>query len=144
MTEPTLLPAPAGGDVVSWQDSRPRAYYQPYNASTNPSGYSGDDERRDREFTLLQNAVNGVRSQIPSSLNIDSDGDGRVDNVVFIVRGAADGWNSLLWPHRWAIFDRNVYINNKRVYDFNFQLQDFLAEASVLRAIQPIGACTMG
>jgi len=126
-----FYPAPAGGYVVSWQDSQPRAYYQPYNASTNPSGYSNYDQRCSREFTLLQNAVNGVRSQIPSSLNIDSDGDGQVDNVVFIVRGAADGWNSLLWPHRWAIFDRNVYINNKRVYDFNFQLQDFLANRGV-------------
>ena len=126
-----FYPVPSGGYVVSWQDSQPRAYYQPYNASTNPSGYSNYDQRCSREFTLLQNAVNGVRSQIPSSLNIDSDGDGQVDNVVFIVRGAADGWNSLLWPHRWAIFDRNVYINNKRVYDFNFQLQDFLANRGV-------------
>jgi len=126
-----FYPTPSGGYVVSWQDSHPRAYYQPYNAATNPTGYSGDYQRRSREFTLLQNATNGVRSQVPSSLNIDSDGDGRVDNVVYIVKGAAGEWSSLLWPHRWSLYDRYVYINGKRVYDFNFQLQDFLANRSV-------------
>ncbi|MFO7659886.1 MAG: M6 family metalloprotease domain-containing protein, partial [Candidatus Cloacimonadaceae bacterium] len=127
----SFYPAPANNYVVSWQDSQPRAYYQPYNATTNPIGYNGDTERRNREFTLLQNATNGVSSQIPSSLVIDSDGDGRVDNVVYIVRGSAGAWASLLWPHRWAIYDRYVYINGKRVYDFNFQLQTFLVSRSV-------------
>lgn len=126
-----FFPAPASGNVVSWQDSQPRAYYQPYNASTNPIGYDGDTQRRQREFTLLQNAVNGVSSQIPSSLTIDSDGDGRVDNVVFIVKGSAGAWSSLLWPHRWSLYDRYVYINGKRVYDFNFQLQTFLSSRGV-------------
>ena len=127
----TFYPLPVNNYVVSWQDSNPRAYYQPYDAVTNPTGYSGDTQRRNREFTLLQNATNGVSSQIPSDLVIDSDGDGRVDNVVYIVRGAAGAWSSLLWPHRWAIYDRYVYINGKRVYDFNFQLQTFLASRSV-------------
>lgn len=126
-----FYPTPASGYVVSWQDSQPRAYYQPYNASTNPIGYDGDTQRRQREFTLLQNAVGGVASQIPSSLTIDSDGDGRVDNVVFIVKGSAGAWSSLLWPHRWSLYDRYVYINGKRVYDFNFQLQTFLSSRGV-------------
>lgn len=127
----SFFPAPQNNYVVSWQDSNPRAYYQPYNASTNPQGYSTDNQRQSREFTLLQNAVNGVSSQIPSSLVIDSDGDNRVDNVVFIVSGSAGEWSSLLWPHRWSLFDRYVYINGKRVYDFNFQLQNFLATRAV-------------
>ncbi|MDZ4121477.1 MAG: M6 family metalloprotease domain-containing protein, partial [Candidatus Cloacimonadaceae bacterium] len=126
-----FYPVSGNNFVLSWQDSNPRSYYQPYNASTNPNGYSGDTQRRTREFTLLQNATNGVSSQIPSSLVIDSDGDGRVDNVVYIVRGSAGGWNELLWPHRWALYDRFVYINGKRVYDFNFQLQDFLTSQNV-------------
>ena len=36
----------------SFQDSHPRAYYQPYHAVTNPNGYQGGDngwERTDRE-----------------------------------------------------------------------------------------------
>ncbi|MDD2229894.1 MAG: M6 family metalloprotease domain-containing protein [Candidatus Cloacimonetes bacterium] len=127
----TFYPASSNGFVVSWQDSHARAYFQPYDATSNPTGYNGDTERRTREFTLLQNATNGVASQIPTGLNIDSDNDGRVDNVVFIIRGTAGAWSSLLWPHRWAIYDRTVTLNGKRVYDFNFQLQTFLSSSSV-------------
>ncbi len=116
--------------VVSWQDSHPRAYYSPYSAS-NTIGYSGDSQRTDREFTLLVNAVNGVSSQIPTSLVIDADNDGKVDNVCFIIKGGSDGWAELLWPHRWSLYDRTVRINGKRVYDFNFQLADFLASSGV-------------
>jgi M6 family metalloprotease-like protein len=120
----TFYPTPTSM-VVSWQDSNPRAYYSPYNATTNPIGYSGDTERTNREHTLLVNAVIGVRSQIPTSLNLDGDNDGRVDNVVFIIKGASDGWAELLWPHRWSLYTQYVYINSKRVYDFNFQLSEF-------------------
>jgi len=127
----SFYPAPLSSMVVSWQDSHTRAYFQPYDASTNPTGYNGDDQRRDREFTLLQNAIAGVASQVPTGLNIDTDNDGRVDNVVFIVSGSAGAWSSLLWPHRWSIYDRYVYLNSKRVYDFNFQLKDFLASRGV-------------
>lgn len=124
-------PLPAAGTVVSWQDSHPRSYYKPYNSSSAPDGYMDDDERRDREFTLLVNTVIGVRDQIPSSLIIDGDGDGRVDNVVFIVKGSTTAWSTLLWPHRWSIYDRVVNINGKRVYDFNFQLQNSLPSRGV-------------
>jgi M6 family metalloprotease-like protein len=127
----TFYPAAVNNLVVSWQDSHARAYFQPYDATTNPTGYNGDLQRTSREFTLLQNATNGVSSQIPSGLTIDSDGDGRVDNVVYIIKGAAGAWSSLLWPHRWALYDRYVYINGKRVYDFNLQLQTFLTTRAV-------------
>jgi M6 family metalloprotease-like protein len=116
--------------VVSWQDSHPRAYYSPYSTS-NTIGYSGDTQRQDREFTLLVNATNGISSQVPAGLNLDGDNDGNVDNVCFIIQGNSDGWSELLWPHRWSIYDRYVYINGKRVYDFNFQLSVFLASSGV-------------
>ncbi len=126
----TLYPLATTSYLVSWQDSLPRAYYQPYSA-TNPAGYIDDDDSRNREFTLLQNAVNGVSAQIPAELTIDSDNDGRVDNVVFIVRGSAGAWSSLLWPHRWSLYDRYVYIHGKRVYDFNLQIQNSLTTRAV-------------
>ncbi len=127
----SFFPSPVNNMVVSWQDSHPRAYFQPYDATTNPTGYQDDTESRNREFTLLQNACAGVSASIPSGLNIDSNNDGRVDNVVFVIRGAAGAWSSLLWPHRWSIWDRYVYINGKCVYDFNLQLQTFLASRGV-------------
>ena len=119
----TFYPTPPGATVVSYQDSHPRGYYQPYDATTNPTGYQSETERRNREHTLLVNAVNAVSSQVPAGLNIDGDSDGNVDNVCFIIDGSPTGWNSLLWPHMWSLYSQTVYINGKRVYTYNFQLQ---------------------
>ncbi|MBI5325842.1 MAG: M6 family metalloprotease domain-containing protein [Ignavibacteriae bacterium] len=126
----TFYPTP-GATVLSFQDSHVRNYYKPYNSVTNPIGYSGDGERTDREHTLLKNAVNAVKSQIPSGLNIDSDGNGFVDNICFIIYGAPGGWSDLLWPHQWTLFSYNVQINSKVVWKYNVQLQT-VVNASVL------------
>jgi len=47
-----------------------------------------------------------------------------VDNVVFVVRGGVGEWASLLWPHRWCLYNEYASINGLRVWDFNFQLAD--------------------
>lgn len=117
---------PAAGTVVSYQDANPRAYYKPYNATTNPTGYNGSTQRRDREHILLKNAVNAIAAQVPGGLNVDSDSDGYVDNVCFIVSGSPTAWSTLLWPHRWALYSQTANINGKRVWDFNFQLQSMM------------------
>lgn len=114
-------PAPSGSTVLSFQDSHPRNYYQPYSAS-NTNGYVDSDDKRSREFALMAAAVAGVRDSIPSSLNLDIDNDGTVDNICFVVSGTYTAWNDLLWPHKWSLYDRNVYINGKRVYTYNLQL----------------------
>jgi M6 family metalloprotease-like protein len=118
-------PTPNGSNVISFQDSLPRSYYMPYNATTNPNGYQNDTESRNREFSLLQRAVNYVNANSPVSttLNLDMDNDGYVDNICFVVKGTYTGWSDLLWPHKWSLYDRYVYINGKRVYTFNLQLE---------------------
>lgn len=132
LTVDTSMYPPAQNNlVVSWQSANPRGYYSPYNASTNAIGYTSLDQGYTRLLDLLESASNGVAAHIPPALNIDADNDGRVDNVVFITRGGADTWSDVLWPHRWSINDRFVYINGKRVYDYNFQLQDFLVSDNV-------------
>jgi M6 family metalloprotease-like protein len=122
----TFYPEHNGDAIISYQDIYPRSYYRPYNSTTNPDGYNNDNESREREFSLLERAVNYVNANypVPSDLNIDYDDDGNVDNVCFIVKGNVDSWTSLIWPHQWYIFDRTVLINGKRVYTFNFQLAD--------------------
>ena len=122
----TFYPGHNGDVIISYQDTNPRSYFEPYNESTNPNGYQDDNESREREFSLLERAVNYINANypIPTSLNIDYDNDGKVDNVCFIVRGGVGEWSSLLWPHKWALYDRTVRINGKRVYTFNFQLAD--------------------
>lgn len=121
----TYYPAPSGDSILSYQDIYPRSYYCPYNATTNPSGYTDDSDRRTREFSLLERAVNyiNLNSPVPTSLNIDMDNDSYVDNVCFIVKGTYTAWNNLLWPHKWSLYDRSVYINGKRVYTYNLQLE---------------------
>ena len=121
----TFYPGHNGDDIISYQDTYPRSYYNPYS-STNPDGYQTDNERAEREFSLLERAVNYVNDNcpVPSDLDIDYDDDGYVDNVCFIVKGGVGEWSSLLWPHMWALQGKNVYINGKRVWTFNFQLAD--------------------
>lgn len=120
-----LFPTP-GSNIVSYQDSHARGYFQPYSV-TNTIGYSGGDngsERRIREHTLLRDAVASINlAEFPSGAAIDADGDNLVDDATFIISGSPTGWSSLLWPHAWSLYTYNVNINGKRVYDYNFQLQ---------------------
>ncbi len=121
----TFYPGHNGETIISYQDTYPRSYFEPYDANTNPNGYS-EEQRAEREFALLERTLNYINTYypVPSSLNIDYDNDGYVDNICFIVKGSVGEWNTLLWPHKWALYDRNVYINGKMVWTFNFQLAD--------------------
>ncbi|MBW6499016.1 MAG: M6 family metalloprotease domain-containing protein [Bacteroidales bacterium] len=116
---------------LSYQSPQPRSYFQP-QSETNPNGYdpniptnngTNPNGRTYREQSLLVAAVLAVSQEIPLDLNLDADGDGRVDNVSFIIRGQQDGWNNLLWAHRWVLWSQVVNINGKRVYDYTFQPQ---------------------
>ncbi len=117
----TFYPIP-GTFVVSFQDTFIRAYYCPY-ADTNPIGYQNDTQLMEREHSLLRRAVEAIASQVSPGLNIDADNDGYVDNVCFVVRGPTTAWATLLWSHRWALYSQTAYINGKRVWDYNFQME---------------------
>jgi M6 family metalloprotease-like protein len=122
----TFYPIP-GTFVVSFQDTFNRSYYCPYNATTAPDGYTGDPinspEITVREHRLLKSAINAIAAVVPSGLNIDSDNNGYVDNVCFVIRGPTTAWATLLWSHRWALYSQTAYINSKRVWDYNFQME---------------------
>ncbi len=125
-----FFPVSTNGNILSYEDSHPRAYYQPYTGAGS-IGYVDDNERTNREHTLLKNAVNYIASSVPSTLKIDGDNDGEIDNVCFIVSGSPTGWSSLLWPHMWYLYSQSAYINGKRVGTFNFQLQNSLMSSGV-------------
>jgi len=117
-----------GDTALMYQDSQPRNYYQPYNAVTNPSGYIGN-ERYTRESSLLRNSVRAIDGNILLlGKNLDIDHDGIVDSVTFIINGSTDGWNNLLWPHKYILPAENL--NGKRIYAYSFQLLDPLFPAS--------------
>lgn len=113
--------AGANNVILSYHDSHPRNYYMPFS-STNPIGYTDADGRREREFTLLDSAIRHIKNMVPIDLDLDYNDDGNVDNVVFVINTGVAGWSELLWPHRWSIFGRSIYMLGKRVYDYNLIL----------------------
>lgn len=115
-----LYPLPEGDKIIAYEDIYPRNYYQPYNATTNPEGYTNQAER---EFPLLKRAIEFIADQVPDTLNIDRDNDGYIDNVIFVVKGNVGDWADLLWPHMWSMYGEDAYINGKKVGTFNFQLE---------------------
>lgn len=118
-----FFPAPVENVILSYKDQYPTNYYKPYS-STNPAGYNVDDysSRHERESALLANALHYVQNMIPSDLNLDYNNDNFVDNVVFVVNANVTEWSTLLWPHRSSLISPVVYLNGKRVLDYNFQL----------------------
>ncbi len=114
--------------ILSYQDSTSRNYYLPYNQVTNPDGYKNNGEKRIREQSLLERAIEAVKSQIPPDLNLDYNNDGKVDNICFIIKGFAGGWSDLLWPHRWDFYSNDIYINGFQAHDYNLLLSAHLDE----------------
>ena len=122
-TNTYFYPANNGTSILSYQDAHNSNYYCPYNSISNPEGYHGNEEAS-RRHNLLTNAINHIKSQISSSINLDFDNDGYVDNICFIIRGEATAWNTLLWPHH-SVLTQNE-INGKQTFDYNLQIESRL------------------
>ena len=120
-----LFPRSSYTTVVSYQDSHERSYYESYNFITNPVGYRNDNEFASREHTLLKNSTEFVREEIEDmELDLDMNDDGYVDNIVYVIQGNTEGWSDLLWPHKWALYSHDVYLNGAKVWWYNFQLSE--------------------
>ncbi len=117
-------PEPIGDSIVSYQCPHPRNYFMPYT-EYNTIGYTNDDDRRNREFELIIGAINYINDSapVPSTINLDCDNDGFIDNVNVVVKGPTADWSDLLWPHKWELWGNEVYINGKRVSTFNLALE---------------------
>ena len=121
----SFFPRPSVAVVESYMDIYPRSYFCPYSV-VNPDGYTGGEygtERKQREHQLLQRAINAIAHQIPETLIIDSDEDGIVDHVNFILKGANHYWNELIWPHQGILDTEQVYIHGKMVQAYNFNIE---------------------
>ncbi len=126
MIRTTFYPTPADGFVASFRDGHPRSYYMPFDATTAPDGYTGESERQTREMGLLAAAVGAVAAQVDAGLDVDTNGDGDVDNICFIVSGQPTAWSTLLWPHQWSMTGHDARISGKRVSSFNLQLESMV------------------
>lgn len=112
--------------IVSYQDPKPRSYYQPYS-DTNPDGYPPQTMSitNPRETELLGRVLRHIDSLhlVDSSINLDGNNDGLIDNISFILKGDVGNWNDLLWPHM-NFFGPEAYqlpINGKRPSCYNFE-----------------------
>ncbi len=114
---------------IDYIDENPRNYFLK-KSSSNPEGYPASEGQGPREHALMKRAIEFVDSQIPDTLNIDMNDDGRVDNVCFVMQGGPAGWSDLLWPHRWSLYGETARINGKRVYDYLLMLEGALSSAA--------------
>ncbi len=115
--------------IISYQDIMPRAYYQPYS-QTNPGGYPPQamDVTNPRETELLARVIRYVDSLnlVDTSLNLDGNNDGMIDNISFIIKGDVGNWNDLLWPHMnfFGPEAAQLNINGKTPCAYNFEFAD--------------------
>ena len=117
------------GDIYYYTDIYDRSYYEPRTTS-NPDGVDdSNSSQAEREHNLLKRAINEVDALglIDPATNLDVNNDGEIDSVTFMVSGEDNGWGSLLWPHKWELY--NVYndndapeINGVQAYTYTFNL----------------------
>jgi len=120
------------GQIVSYQDTKPRAYFQPYS-ETNPIGYQEEELNGmgicRREAELLARAFRYVDSLdlVDDDVVLDGNDDGYIDNVSFIVKGGTGTWASILWPHMEYFphdsIDHPVVINGLKPNTFNLEFE---------------------
>lgn len=116
-----MYPNSANEWIVSWQDSHNRNYYLPYNATTNPSGYSGGAQQWSRLNAMLAAAIHWLEAsnQVPDALDLDADNDGNVDNVSFIIQGSRGGWGDCLWDWTSSLDASVASLNGEWVRTYN-------------------------
>ena len=120
------------GVIVSYVDSMPRAYFEPYSES-NPIGYQPEEQPfmgvSMREAQLLGRIVSYIDSMhlVDANIVLDGDGDGDIDNISFIAKGGTGAWGSILWPHMEYFphdsLDYTVTLNGIRPNTFNFEFE---------------------
>ena len=120
------------GVIVSYVDSMPRAYFQPYGPA-NTIGYLPEEQPfmgvSMREAQLLGRIVHYVDSMhlVDANIVLDGDGDGDIDNISFIVKGGTGEWASILWPHMEYFphdsLDYTVTLNGVRPNTFNLEFE---------------------
>ena len=102
-----------------------RGHYVSYNETTNPDGYTDYASRSQRLKELLDRAVEDCAYLLPSGVDFDNDNDNNADNVTFVVQGASENWQDLLWPMR-SYYSGEKSFNGLQLNDFNFVMSDFI------------------
>ena len=118
----TFYPKDADGNYISYVDSKERNYYKEKSLA-NPIGYSNISEKNIRENELVVNATKSVSNEINiQSEKLDSDNDGYIDNVTYLISGLPEKHGDILWPHKTSTINTTL-VNNKRVRNYNVLMQ---------------------
>ena len=117
--------------LCTYVDPHPRGYYMPYSDS-NTIGYTTPNPQVGismREAELIARVADYVDSMglVPADVELDGNGDGKVDNLSIILQGGVGDWSDLLWPHMEFFphdsVGRIVTINGRRLHAFNFEFE---------------------
>jgi len=121
----------SGSYILSIQVSHDRGYYSPYNATTNTIGYSTPTEKNNRHWALFGELCTLVDPLVPAGIDPDSDNDGVNDALTFIIRGATDAWQDILWPAHYSWGGTNGSINGVAVWHYVFNFEGALGASVV-------------
>jgi len=123
-----------GTTYIFYQDEFTRNYYEPYDETLNPVGYQ-EGYQASVEHPLLKRAIDYVEDNnlVPDDIVLDSNDDGKIDSITFMVSKEDTTWNTLFWPHKWSLHtyynqSNDTFsaeaptINGVNAYDYTFEL----------------------
>ena len=99
------------GNIVDW--TVPPQTYDYYCDNQQGVGTWPKNSQR-----LCYDIVQAVNSTVDFS-EYDTDSDGYVDCVTIVYEGPADGSNSQLWPHAWALNTNQITLDGKIINRYN-------------------------
>ena len=88
-----------------------RSYYEPYQTVFNPDGYPyaadgqnfSSQEGIKRYSQLLKHGLDNLDKTFLTVDNLDGNGDGLVDEIIFLYPSPNGSWANMLWPHMWNL-----------------------------------------
>jgi len=113
-----MYPYSEGTYLNSFQSSTYTYYQLLTYSATNPMGYTSETQGFQRLHDLFREACEFIEDEIDDDLVLDSNGDGIVDCVAFVVQGTTGGWADVFWPHRWVMQYANIYLKGLQVWDY--------------------------
>lgn len=118
----TFFPATTSSTILTYQDTHNASYYKSSNY-----GYDWEEQQQ-REQTLFKNALEYVKDQIPTELDLDKNNDGYVDMITFVLPGLIQpGTNQVCWPHQWSFAnDYTTTIHGLTTDLYNVQIEGAL------------------
>ena len=131
----------AGNIMIPYTAPNPSSYYRPYGLL----GYSTVEELKIRRWQLLSGALEFAGDYTSSDLIIDSDNDGKIDYICFILRGSL---NDAVWflgevcifaSYKTSFGSQPISINGKTPHNYTVNVEGVIW-TDMRRSISTIAA----